>query len=91
MTYNVVLQALVNVRVEGVEATSQQEAIEAAIDSVDFRQLAPSGFCVPANAVWAELADEMPANALVDDVGDDEHDKSAWYCLDPVAGWRPID
>ena len=33
--FNVTLQAAVNVRVPGVEATTPQEAIEAALDMID--------------------------------------------------------
>ena len=91
MKFNVMLQVLVNVKFENVEADSQQAAIEAASNLVDPSELAPQGLRIPIGAAWVHVAEDPPAYALVDEVGDEEYERSRWYFNDPGAGWRLVD
>ena len=75
--YNVTLQAVVNVRVPGVEAATQQEAISAALDKVDLYSLLERKKPTP-KVDFIEYAEEIH-EALVDEVGDEEYDKSRWF------------
>jgi hypothetical protein len=75
--YNVTLQAAVNVRVPAVEAATAQDAIEAALDKADLHSLLERQ--KPTLTVgFTEYAEEVN-EALVDEVGDEEYDKSRWF------------
>jgi hypothetical protein len=75
--YNVTLQAAVNVRVSDVEAATQQEAIEVAIDKTDLHSLLEQEKPAP-RVDFTEYAEEVP-EALVDVVGDTQYDQSRWF------------
>jgi hypothetical protein len=75
--YNITLQAAVNVRVADVEAATPQEAIEAALDTVDLHSLMERRKPTP-KVDFTEYAEEVP-EALVDIVGDEEYDQSRWF------------
>jgi len=75
--YNVTLQAAVNVRVSAVEAATPQEAISAALDRVDLYGLLERRQPTP-KVDFTEYAEEV-REALVDEVGDEEFDKSRWF------------
>jgi hypothetical protein len=75
--YNVTLQAAVNVRVPGVEANTQQEAVEAALDRTDLYGLLERRQPTP-KIDFTEYAEEV-REVLVDEVGDEECDKSRWF------------
>lgn len=95
MKFNVTLQVLVNLRVSNIEADSQAEAAQAADELVsDSFRLAkavehPSN--CPVGADWAELAEDPPPYALVDEVGDEEFQRSQWHFNHPRTGWQAID
>jgi hypothetical protein len=95
MKFNVTLQVLVNLRVEGIEAENQIEAAKTAdelvSDSARLAKAIESATNCPIGAVWAELAEDPPAYALVDEVGDEEHQRSMWHFNHPATGWQPID
>ena len=95
MKYNVTLQVLVNLRVEGIEAENQIEAAKTAdelvSDSYKLAKVIESATNCPIGAAWAELSEDPPAYALVDEVGDEEHEQSRWHFNDPATGWRAID
>ena len=76
--YNVTLQALVNVRVPGVESATQQEAIEAALDQIDLYSLFERSKPTP-KVEFTSYAEEI-RQTLVDVVGDEAFDKSRWFC-----------
>ena len=75
--YNVTLQAVVNVRVPGVGAASPREAVDAALDKVDLYGLFDRQKPTP-NVDFTEYAEEV-REALVDEAGDEEYDKSRWF------------
>ena len=75
--YNITFQAAVNVRVADVEAATPQEAIEAALDRVDLHSLLERRKPTP-KVDFTEYAEEV-REALVDEVGDEEFDKSRWF------------
>ena len=78
MKHNVHIFTVVRVTVEDVEASSQQEAVEAAIDRVNFREIfdrkLPPGLGVP----YTEWAEE-DSYYLVDEVHDDQYVNSKWW------------
>ena len=86
-TYNVTLQAVVNVRIPAVEAATPQEAIQAAQDRIDlhrlFRCQRPA-----ADVEFTEFAEEL-GDALVDLVGDAEYEQSHWFVCNND-GWVPV-
>ncbi len=71
MKYNVHLFPIVRVKVHGVEADSQEEAIKKAEDSTDFNDLFNK-------APDIEYAEEV-AYYLVDEVGDEEYERTGWH------------
>jgi len=75
--YNVTLQAAVNVRVSAVEAATPQEAISAALDRIDLYGLLERSKPAP-KVDFTEYAEDV-REALVDEVGDEEYDKSRWF------------
>jgi hypothetical protein len=83
--YSVLIKAVVNVRVNHIEATSQVEAIKKAEEAVDlndlFRNYTPSGL-----VQYTEYGDEN-AGYLVDEEGDPEFMNSLWYKPDGVTVW----
>jgi hypothetical protein len=76
-TYNVTLQAAVNVRVADVEAATPQEAIHAALDKIDLYSLLEREKPAP-GVDFTEYAEDV-REALVDVVGDEESDQSCWF------------
>jgi hypothetical protein len=75
--YNVTLQAAVNVRVPAVEAATPQEAISTALDRIDLYSLLERQEPAP-RVDFTEYAEEV-REALVDEVGDEEYEKSRWF------------
>jgi len=75
--YNVTLQATVNVRVPAVEAATPQEAISAALARIDLYSLLERQEPAP-RVDFTEYAEEV-REALVDEVGDEEYEKSRWF------------
>jgi len=75
--YNVTLQAAVNVRVPAVEAATPQEAISAALTRIDLYSLLERQEPAP-RVDFTEYAEEV-REALVDEVGDEEYEKSRWF------------
>jgi hypothetical protein len=75
--YNVTLQAAVNVRVPAVEAATPQEAISAALTRIDLYSLLERQEPAP-RVAYTEYAEEV-REALVDEVGDEEYEKSRWF------------
>jgi len=69
--YDVHLFPIVRVKVHGVEAGSQEEAIKKAEDSTDFNDLFNK-------APDIEYAEEV-AYYLVDEVGDEEYERTRWH------------
>jgi hypothetical protein len=68
--YDVHIYAVTRIKYEGIEASSQREAIEKAEEIFH-----PADVLDPRNS---EFADEF-AGFLVDEVGDLEHNKSCFY------------
>jgi len=84
--YNVHVFDLFRVRVENVEADSQEKAIEAVTgdtglyDPRDFIPTKETGIPEGATGVsYIEPSDDGPAYYLVDEVGDEEHTKTKWH------------
>jgi hypothetical protein len=75
--YNVTLQAAVNVRVPALEAATPQEAISAALARIDLYSLLERQEPAP-KVDYTEYAEEV-REALVDEVGDEEYEKSRWF------------
>jgi hypothetical protein len=69
--YDVHLFPIVRVKVHGVEAGSQEEAIKKAEESTDFDNLFNK-------APDIEYAEEV-AYYLVDEVGDEEYERTRWH------------
>lgn len=81
MKYNVHLYIAARVKIEGVEAESQQEAIEKAQKGADFH-----GFFVEGDAdVLAQWDEGPPLGALVDEEGDVDYERTEYY---PLEGWK---
>ena len=78
--FNVTLQAAINVRVSAVEAATPQDGISAAMDMVDLYSLLERQKPTP-KVDFTSYAEEV-REALVDEVGDEEFDKSRWF------GWH---
>ena len=76
--YNVHLYAVVRVKVVDVEASSQEEAIAKAEDSVLLGRILNHERGLPDNVECTEYAEEV-VRYLVDEEGDEEYDKSKWY------------
>jgi hypothetical protein len=95
MKFNVTLQVLVNLRVANIEAENQIEAAKTAdelvSDSYKLAKVIESETNCPIGAEWAELAEDPPAYALVDEVGDEEYQRSRWHFNHPATGWQAID
>ena len=84
MEYNVHIFAVVKVPVDGIQADSQQEACKIAAQNVDLNELLSRRFGEsfsnkPYKRIgeieWAEEIKEF----LVDEVGDDNFERSTWY------------
>ena len=75
--YNVTLQAVVNVRVPAVEASTAQEAVNAALDRIDLYSLFKKDRPTP-KVEFSEYAEEVN-EAVVDDMGDEEFERSQWF------------
>lgn len=71
MKYDVHLFPIVRVKVHGVEAGSQEEAIKKAEESTDFDDLFNK-------APDIEYAEEV-AYYLIDEVGDEEYERTRWH------------
>ena len=76
--YHVHLYPIVRVLVRDVEAESQEEAIKKAERMVDLHQLFRHRALPPASVASVEYADGMDG-FLVDEDGDNEHERSTWY------------
>jgi hypothetical protein len=86
MKYDVHIYAVVRVKVPGVEAESQTDAIEQAEEQVDFNALFDSRrFSLYPGIECVEYADET-SGYLVDEEGDEEHDRSSFYKYDTNRG-----
>ncbi len=84
-TYDVHIYAVVRVKLEGIEAPGQREAIDAARKQFDDEGMGEKlGLTRPANAAHAEYADEV-VRYLVDEQGDEEHERSQWYESEALA------
>ena len=79
MKYDVHIFALVRVKVAGIAAQSQAEAIVKAEDSVDLYHLFDNAGAFGVEAT--EFADEI-THYLVDEVGDLTHQRSRFYEAD---------
>lgn len=81
MKYDVHIFPIVRIKIGGIEARTQAEAIERAINAVDLSGLF-RGLQQPLRGdillLDTEYADEI-SHALVDEAGDEEHEKSKWY------------
>jgi hypothetical protein len=84
--YIVTIQAAVNVRVAAVEASTQQEAISVALDKIDLYDLLQRNQPTP-KVAFTEYAEEV-REALVDEVGDEEFERSGWF-LWHKGEWAP--
>jgi hypothetical protein len=79
MKYDVIIGAVVNVKVTGIEADSQEQAIEKANEQTegDFTRLFNRDN--PLNGIaYTEYPDNI-AHYLVDAEGDSEYERSEWY------------
>ena len=77
MKYTVHIYAIVRVEVPEIEAETQQQALTRAQKQVDLYDLFRR--CdVPNGVECIEYADEI-SHFLVDEEGDEEHEKSKWY------------
>lgn len=84
--YNVTLQAVVNVRVPGIHAATVQEAADAALTKIDLYGLFDRQ--KPTQTVEFTAYAEEVREALVDEIGDNQHDRSIWLiCRD--GQWIP--
>lgn len=85
--FDVHLYAVVRIKTPGIEATSQQEAIKKACDIVEPRLNDGYLFHTPGNLAGGisvvEYAEEI-VNFLVDEEGDEEHERTTWYEPDGV-------
>jgi hypothetical protein len=84
--YIVTVQAAINVRFAAVDAATQQEAISAALDKVDLYDLLQRHQPTP-KVAFTEYAEEVH-EALVDEVGDEEFERSGWF-LWHKGQWAP--
>lgn len=75
--YNVTLKALVNVRVAAVPAPTSQEAIDVALTQLDLYALFQRDQPTP-KVQFTEYGEEIP-EALVDEVRDEEYERSCWF------------
>jgi len=73
MKYNVTVQVIVNVHMDGVEAASREQAIDKALADPRYT---PDSISHP----------DLPCDAttevdgfLVDEAGDEKHERSQWY------------
>lgn len=89
MRYSVLVKRIVNVRVDGIDTGSQQEAIAEA-DKLEFRQIIgemrrqtsrKNADGTPIVVRYVEDGDET-SSYLVDEEGDEEFDNSEWYGKD---------
>ncbi len=74
MKYNVHIYVGARVRLEGIEADSQQAAVDKAILDYD-----PSSFFSGDDSSEAAVPDESILGALVDEEGDDEFERTKYY------------
>lgn len=90
MKYNVHLYALVRVKVNGIEAESQTEAIDKAEGLINFNDLFDDDHPSYARGVvdHIEYAEEIP-HALVDEDGDRDYENSQLYDVDG-GEWVPV-
>ena len=72
MKYNVHIFTVVRVKVSNIEALSQREAMFHAENQIHFHDLFKKD---NPEIEWAE----EHSHALVDEVGDEEYEKSKWY------------
>jgi hypothetical protein len=84
--YIVTIQAAVNVRVAAVEAATQQDAISVALGRIDLYDLLQRHQPTP-KVAFTEYAEEV-REALVDEVGDEEFERSGWF-LRHKDQWAP--
>jgi len=77
MIYDVHIFAEVRVKVPGIEANSQTEAIKKAEEQINLYNLFEREHPTPQieHTEWSERV----TNYLVDEDGDTEHQKSTWY------------
>lgn len=77
--YDVHIYAVVRVKLEGIEAPGQREAVDAARKRFDEEGIGEKlGLTSPASVAHAEYADEV-VRYLVDQQGDEEYERSQWY------------
>lgn len=76
MKYAVHIMAIVRVKMPGVEADSQEDAIKKAEAAVDLNFLGSP--YLPQNVEHVEYADDIDGYH-VDEEGDPEHERSRWY------------
>lgn len=85
MKYDVHINTLVSVKIAGVEADSQLDAIGKAEDMVNFSSLFDH-LCPPPGVAHVEWTDEHDS-FLVDEEGDATYERSQVY---PARGVRPV-
>lgn len=87
MTYDVHLYVTCRVKVYDVEADNQHAAVVEACDALgeaDLMELGDNGGTCDGNVEWFGYADEI-AGALVDEVGDETHDRSEYHYVCDVS------
>lgn len=90
MKYNVLLRPELTVKISGIEADSQQEAIERALEWFDKEGIHKEirdtleqihvDSCRDPCFEYVELSEDTEF-ALVDEVGDEEFENSNWYTM----------
>lgn len=83
MQHNVTLYIVVRVRIDSVEAGTHHQAVKRALAQFDGHRM----FTRPDGSV--EYGEEID-DALVDEVGDEEHERSRWYDLNDDATFVAI-
>jgi len=79
MKYSVAIMPRITVRIDDIEADTQEEAVAKAVAHYHDHQHEIVD-CTPLHAKWVEAReDEREIIALVDDQGDEEYDNSAYF------------
>lgn len=96
--YSVYLELPLGIRITGIEATSDNDAIDKAFEvatadcsryNCDSRKLPVTGedmFTGPPAIAYQELSENGLVSALVDHQGDEQYYKSTWYSPHPNKG-----
>jgi len=96
MKYSVMVQVPLGVRVDGVEAESQEQALKIAEkyirDNSDtfsdtFKSYKAESFDTETGFRFYELAEDAPMCAFVDEQGDSNYLNSTWYAVNKYGGW----